>query len=84
MVAGGVVVAFYQFAYGIAAFGVGPLATSCPMPIGVSLLPGTTGSYKTAIGLTGEPVPVGSRSGAMMHRNDQRPTASHAWASSVN
>ena len=24
-------------------------------------------------GLTGEPVPVGSRSGAMMHKNDRRP-----------
>jgi len=41
-------------------------------------------SHKMAIGLTGEPVPVGSRSGAMMHRNDQRPAAAHAWASSVN
>ena len=41
-------------------------------------------SHKIAIGLTGEPVPVGSRSGAMTHRNDQRPAAAHAWASSVN
>ena len=29
--------------------------------------------HTIAIGLTGDPVPVGSRSGAIMHRNDQRP-----------
>jgi MFS family permease len=40
--------------------------------------------HKIAIGLTGEPVPVGSRSGAMTHRNDQRPAAAHACASPVN
>jgi hypothetical protein len=40
-------------------------------------------SHKIAIGLTGEPVPVGSRSGATTHRNDQRPAAAHACASSA-
>jgi hypothetical protein len=35
------------------------------------------------IGLTGEPVPPGSRSGAMTHRNDQRPACSQAGASST-
>ena len=44
----------------------------------------TASSHKIAIGLTGEPVPVGSRSGAMTHRNDQRPAAAHARASPVN
>ena len=37
-----------------------------------------------AIGLTGDPVPVGSRSGAIMHRNDQRPISAHTCLSSVN
>jgi len=34
--------------------------------------------HKIAIGLTGDPVPVGSRSGAITHRNDQRPISAHA------
>jgi hypothetical protein len=42
------------------------------------------GRHKTAIGLTGDPVPVGRRSGAIMHRNDQRPSSAHNWLSSVN
>jgi alkylhydroperoxidase/carboxymuconolactone decarboxylase family protein YurZ len=39
-------------------------------------------AQSTAIGLTGDPVPAGSRSGAMTHRNDQRPASSHARFSS--
>ena len=42
------------------------------------------GTYTIAIGLTGDPVPVGSRSGAIMHRNDQRPISAHTCLSSVN
>jgi hypothetical protein len=40
--------------------------------------------HKIAIGLTGDPVPVGRRSGAMTHRNDQRRSRSHSGASSLN
>ena len=40
--------------------------------------------HKIAIGLTGDPVPVGSRSGAIMHRNDQRRISAHTCLSSVN
>ena len=40
--------------------------------------------HKSAIGFTGDPVPVGSRSGAMTHRNDQRPACSHNGTSSSN
>jgi Kef-type K+ transport system membrane component KefB len=40
--------------------------------------------HKSAIGFTGDPVPVGSRSGAMTHRNDQRPASSHSGTSSSN
>jgi hypothetical protein len=39
--------------------------------------PGARGSHRTAIGLTGDPVPVGSRSGAITHRNDQRRISAH-------
>ena len=35
-------------------------------------------------GFTGDPVPIGSRSGAMTHRNDHRPASSHSGTSSVN
>ena len=35
------------------------------------------GTHTIAIGLTGDPVPVGSRSGAIMHRNDQRRISAH-------
>ena len=42
------------------------------------------GTYKIAIGLTGDPVPVGSRSGAITHRNDQRRISAHTCLSSVN
>ena len=42
------------------------------------------GPQRIAIGLTGEPVPVGSRSGATTHRNDQRPACSHSGTSSPN
>ena len=46
--------------------------------------PGGRGRYRMAMGLTGEPVPPGSRSGAMTHRNDQRPACSHAGTRSSN
>jgi hypothetical protein len=46
--------------------------------------PGPARTHKIAIGLTGDPVPVGSRSGATTHRNDQRPSRSHHGASSSN
>ena len=36
------------------------------------------------MGFTGEPVPPGSRSGAMTHRNDQRAAASQAGTRSSN
>ena len=53
--------------------------------LGLNLPPsGRRARQNTAIGLTGEPVPVGSRSGAVTHRNDHRPAAAHAAASSVN
>lgn len=48
------------------------------------LAPEPRGTYKIAIGLTGDPVPVGSRSGAIMHRNDQRRISAHTCLSSVN
>ena len=48
------------------------------------LAPEPRGTYTIAIGLTGDPVPVGSRSGAIMHRNDQRPISAHTCLSSVN
>ena len=35
------------------------------------------GTHTIAIGLTGDPVPVGRRSGAIMHRNDQRRISAH-------
>ena len=41
-------------------------------------------THRIAIGLTGEPVPACSRSGAMTHRNDQRPACSHSGTSSAN
>jgi len=46
--------------------------------------PEPRGTYTIAIGLTGDPVPVGSRSGAIMHRNDQRRISAHTCLSSVN
>ena len=52
--------------------------------IGASSPAGATSRHMIAIGLTGEPVPVGRRSGAMTHRNDQRPSRSHSGASSPN
>ncbi len=39
--------------------------------------------HRIAIGLTGEPVPACSRSGATTHMNDQRPACSHAGTSSA-
>ena len=42
------------------------------------------GRYRMAMGLTGDPVPPRSRSGATTHRNDQRPACSHAGTSSPN
>jgi uncharacterized hydrophobic protein (TIGR00271 family) len=39
---------------------------------------------KIAMGLTGEPVPRGSRSGAMTHRNDHRAAASQATSRSLS
>ena len=48
------------------------------------LAPEPRGTYKIAIGLTGDPVPAGSRSGAIMHRNDQRSISAHTCLSSVN
>ncbi len=46
--------------------------------------PRPRGTHTIAIGLTGNPVPVGSRSGAIMHRNDQRRISAQTWLSSVN
>ena len=48
------------------------------------LAPGPRGTYTIAIGLTGDPVPVGSRSGAIMHRNDHRRISAHTCLSSLN
>ena len=61
--------------------GPGSLAHSPARELGL-----TTGTerHKIAIGLTGDPVPVGSRSGAITHRNDQRRISAHTWLSSVN
>ena len=39
---------------------------------------------RIAMGLTGDPVPVGSRSGAMTHKNDHRPASSHTRTRSSN
>ena len=41
------------------------------------------GGHRIAIGLTGEPVPACSRSGAMTHMKDHRPACSHAGTSSA-
>ena len=59
-----------------------PRSASIPPPFTASAP--VANRHKIAIGLTGEPVPVGRRSGAMMHMNDQRQAAAHASASSVN
>ena len=40
--------------------------------------------YRTAIGLTGEPVPCRSRSGAITQKKDQRPAASQSGTRSSN
>jgi hypothetical protein len=40
--------------------------------------------YKIAMGLTGEPVPRGSRSGAITVRKDHRPAASQSDSRSSN
>ena len=40
--------------------------------------------HRMAIGLIGELVPPGSRSGAMTHRKDQRPAAWHTGSRSSN
>ena len=42
------------------------------------------GAHTTAIGLTGDPVNIGIRSGAMTHRNDHRPASSHRGTRSSN
>jgi hypothetical protein len=42
------------------------------------------GRQRMAIGLTGEPVQAGSRSGAITHRNDQRSAASQTGTRSSN
>jgi catechol 2,3-dioxygenase-like lactoylglutathione lyase family enzyme len=54
------------------------LALSAVPPVG------KRARHMIAIGFTGEPVPPGSRSGAMTHRNDHRPAASHSGARSSN
>ncbi len=59
-----------------------------PAPLIAGLAPAaaaaglTAEGHRIAIGLTGEPVPRCSRSGAMTHRNDQRPACSQAGTSS--
>ena len=61
------------------------VTTRCSTPVrGQFRPPGPQASHRIAIGLTGNPVPVGSRSGAIMHRNDQRPISAHTCLSSVN
>ena len=40
--------------------------------------------HRIAIGLIGDPVPPGNRSGAMTHRKDQRPAAWHTASRSSN
>ena len=45
---------------------------------------GPAEGYTTAIGLTGEPVPRRSRSGAITQKNDQRPVSSQSGTRSSN
>jgi hypothetical protein len=48
-----------------------------------AMVPAST-AHRTAIGLTGEPVALGSRKGAITHKNVQEPSASQIGTRSSN
>src|SRR6185312_4884411 len=47
-------------------------------------IPARNRDHMIAMGLTGDPVPAGSLSGAITHMNDHRPACSHSATSSPN